>query len=113
MAATEFASIAEAEKILNRTLAYQAAITVHELKERLNLDVAELHLVVAPASLDAQGCYRVICTIESLASSTPVTLQAIVRPEQAVTPIDKAPTAKGKRQQDKSKQEGRARRSRR
>jgi hypothetical protein len=40
MAASELVSIAEAEKILNRTLAYQAAIAVHELKDRLGLDAA-------------------------------------------------------------------------
>lgn len=55
---TEIASIAQAEKILNRTLAYQAAIAMHELKDRLDLDVAELRLVVAPASLEAAWCYR-------------------------------------------------------
>jgi len=55
MTDTELASIAEAEKLLNRTLVYQAAVAVHELKDRLNLDVAELRLVVAPVSSVAPG----------------------------------------------------------
>ena len=50
--------LAKAEKILNRTLAYQAAIAVHELKDALGLDVEELRLVVAPISMEAPGAYR-------------------------------------------------------
>ncbi len=68
--AAELTSIAEAENILNRTLAYQAAMAVHELKALLNLDVWELRLVVAPESPSLPGCYRVTCTIASLATSS-------------------------------------------
>ena len=82
----EFRIIAEAEKILNRTLAYQAAIAVHELKDRLNLDVSELRLVVAPISEGSLGTYRVTCTIASLAARRPVLVDFIVSPEHAVTP---------------------------
>jgi hypothetical protein len=57
MATPGIDSIAAAEKILNRTLAYQAATAVHELKDRLDLDIAEIRLVVAPLSSDALGCY--------------------------------------------------------
>ena len=67
MLADDVASIAKAEKILNRTLAYQAAIAVHELKAQLDLDVGELRLFVVPESADAPGSYRVVCTIVSLA----------------------------------------------
>lgn len=63
------ALISQAETILNRTLAYQAATAVHELKDRLGLDVTELRLVVVPESVAMPGCYRVICTIGNLASS--------------------------------------------
>jgi hypothetical protein len=63
------ALVSHAEKILNRTLAYQAATAVHELKDLLGLDVAELRLIVVPESVAMPGCYRVICTIGSLASS--------------------------------------------
>ena len=55
MATAGIDSIAAAEKILNRTLAYQAATAVHELKDRLDLDIAEVRLVVAPLSSDAPG----------------------------------------------------------
>jgi hypothetical protein len=57
--ADNFAVLAKAERILNRTLAYQAAIAVHELKDLLDLDVQELRLTVTPANLDNPGCYRV------------------------------------------------------
>jgi hypothetical protein len=69
MAETEMARVCHAERILNRTLAYQAATAVHELKELLGLDVTELRLVVVPESVAMPGCYRVICTIGNLASS--------------------------------------------
>jgi hypothetical protein len=68
MSAKEMALVAQAEKILNRTLAYHAAIAVHEVKDRLDLNVAELRLVIVPESANAPGCYRAICTIVSLAS---------------------------------------------
>ena len=66
MSAVEMARVAQAEKILNRTLAYQAAIAAHELKDQLDLCVRELRLVIVPESADAPGCYRAICTIVSL-----------------------------------------------
>jgi hypothetical protein len=62
------AAVAQAEKILNRTLAYQAAIAAHELKDRFDLNVGELRLVIVPESADAPGYYRAVCTIVSLAS---------------------------------------------
>ena len=77
--------LAKAEKILNRTLAYQAAIAVHELKEALGLDVKELCLVVAPLSPGAPGAYRVTCTIANLAASDPLVLDTVVEPDKAVT----------------------------
>jgi hypothetical protein len=111
MADTELASIAEAEKLLNRTLVYQAAVAVHELKDRLNLDVAELRLVVAPESAEAPGCYRVTCTIASLTEPKPVKVDVLVRPEQAIAPMENSTKALG-RQQAKPAARGRGRRSR-
>lgn len=82
-AAADIATIAKAERILNRTLAYQAAIAAHELKEALNLDVEELRLAVS-ASADTPGAYRVICTIATLAAPAPVTVEVVVAPDNAV-----------------------------
>jgi hypothetical protein len=76
--------IAKAEGILNRTLAYQAAIAVHELKEVLGLDVEQLRLVVAPISMETPGTYRVTCSITNLATPTPVVLEVVVEPGKAV-----------------------------
>jgi hypothetical protein len=67
MSAEKMALVAQAEKILNRTLAYQAAAIVHELRDQLDLNVGELRLVVAPDSMDAPGCCRMICTIVTIA----------------------------------------------
>jgi hypothetical protein len=77
------ATIAEAEAILNRTLAYQAAIAVHELKARLNVEVTELRLTVAPPVLERPGSYRVTCTIAGLAADSALVVDAVGRPEQA------------------------------
>jgi hypothetical protein len=107
MTAKELTSVAKAEKILNRTLAYQAAIAVHELKDQLDLDVAELRLVVAPESSDAPGCYRVTCTIETLATPRRLTLKVKVMPEQAIAPV--GPKAGRKHANPSSR--GRARRT--
>ena len=81
MTAADLTLVAKAEKILNRTLAYQAAIAVHDLKDRLDLNVAELRLVVAPESAEAAGCYRVTCTIANLATPSRLTMKVIVKPE--------------------------------
>ena len=78
--------IAEAERILNRTLAYQAGIAVHELKDRLDLDIEELRLVVAPVSADEPGTYRVTCTIVGLVTPEPVVIDVVVTPQKAVVP---------------------------
>jgi len=112
MTDTQLASIAEAEKLLNRTLVYQAAVAVHELKDRLNLDVAELRLVVAPESVDAPGCYRVTCTIAGLTEPKPVKVDVLVRPEQAIAPVGSNTKAAPGRQQAKPAARGRVRRSR-
>jgi hypothetical protein len=80
-------AIAEAEKLLNRTLAYQAAMAVHEMKERLNVDVAELHLTVAPEAIDKPGSYRVTCTIASLAVHLPLVVEVVVHAEEAIAAL--------------------------
>ena len=112
MARASIDSIAKAEKILNRTLAYQAAIAVHDINDALELDVTELGLVVAPQSPEAPGCYRVTCTIESLGAGEPVTVDVLIRPEQAILPIGKGSRVTAGRQQAKPTPRGRARRPR-
>ena len=87
MAKTDLGTIAFAEIILNRTLSYQAALAVHELKDWLNLDVEELRLVVSPLREDMPGKYCVTCTIESLGSSKPITVEVVVEPEKAIEPV--------------------------
>jgi hypothetical protein len=83
---TGFTEIAKAERILNRTLAYQAAMAVHELKERLGLDVREIALTVAPLRADDVGAYRVVCTIKSL-QSEPRPVDAAPQPSDVVLRI--------------------------
>ena len=112
MAKARIDSIAKAEKILNRTLAYQAAIAVHEISDALELDVAELRLVVAPHSRDTPGCYQVTCTIESLEAGEPVTLDVLIKPEEALLPTGKGTKATAGRPQRKPASRGRARRPR-
>lgn len=90
----EVQAISKAELILNRTLAYQAAIAVHALKEELDLDVEELRLSVSP-SIDTPGTYRVICTIETLAAPAPVMVELVVAPEHAL--VSKKVAASGDR----------------
>lgn len=84
-------TIAVAEKILSRTLAYQAAIAVHELKDLLDLNVSELRLVVLPEIATEPG-YRVVCTIEGADMPSRVRVEVVVRPDQAVSPVAKRTT---------------------
>ena len=109
MVTTGIDSIADAEKILNRTLAYQAAVAVHELKDRLDLDVAEIRLVVAPLSSDAPGCYRVTCTIANLVVTEPVSVEVIVRPDQATGSAKESAKTVAGRPQAKPASRGRRR----
>ena len=81
--------VAKAEKVLNRTLAYQAALIVHELKESLGVDVKELHLTVKPLSLETPGSYTVTCTIADIATPIPIVLELVVEPEKAITRTSK------------------------
>jgi len=60
-------AVAQAERILNQTLAYHAAIAVHEVRDRLNLSVQEIRLAVSPLLKEAPGHCRVTCTITSVA----------------------------------------------
>ncbi len=80
--------ISKAEVFLNRVLAYQAAIAVHQLKDDLGLDVEELNLSVAPAAQDAVGTYRVVCTIVSASVPQPVVLEVVVAPDKAIASHD-------------------------
>src|SRR6266498_1668618 len=112
MVTAEIDSIADAEKILNRTLAYQAAIAVHELKDRLDLDVAEIRLVVARVSSDSPGSYRVTCTIANLVLPEPVSVEVIVRPDQATGSAEERTKAVAGRPRAKPASRGRRGRSR-
>jgi len=70
--------IAKAEAVLDRTLAYQAAQTVHELKATLGIDIQQINLAIRPVPNDA-GTYRVVCTILSVGVPQPLELQRTVR----------------------------------
>jgi len=76
--------IARAERFLNRVLAYQAAIAVHQLKDDLGVDVEELTLSVVPISPDAVGIYRVVCTVIRASGPEPVVLDLVIEPEKAI-----------------------------
>ena len=98
--ADNIAVLAQAERILSRTLAYQAAMVVHELKDLLDVDIQELRLAVTPPDLTNPGCYRVTCTIASLESPQPVGVDIVVQPEKASVPsgkANKAPKPRGRR----------------
>lgn len=70
--------IAKAEAVLDRTLAYQAAQAVHELKATLGIDTQQINLEVSPMPNDAAS-YRVVCTIVSLAAKEPLEVELSVR----------------------------------
>ena len=70
--------IARAEAVLDRTLAYQAAQAVHELKATLDIDIQQINLVVSPMPSDAAS-YRAVCTIVSLAAKEPSEIELTVR----------------------------------
>jgi hypothetical protein len=59
-------SYAKAEAYLNSTLAYQAAIAVHHLREEFGLSVSELRLSVAPEDPLHPRIVLVTCTIANL-----------------------------------------------
>ena len=80
-----------------------------ELKDRLDLDIAEIRLVVAPLSSDAPGCYRVTCTIANLVLPKPVFIEVIVRPDQAIGSAEESTRAPAGRPQAKSASRGRRR----
>jgi hypothetical protein len=70
--------IAKAEAVLDRTLAYQAAQAVHELKANLGIDIQQINLAVGPMPNDT-GIYRVVCTILSFGATEPLEIQLAVR----------------------------------
>ena len=111
MTAADLTLVAKAEKILNRTLAYQAAIAVHDLKDRLDLNVAELRLVVAPESAERQPAATcVTCTIAKLATPRAAnSMKVIVKAEHAIVPVESGQVTG--RKDAKPATPGRARRS--
>jgi hypothetical protein len=70
--------IAKAEAVLDRTLAYQTAQAVHELKATLGIDIQQINLAIRPVPNDA-GTYRVVCTILSVGVPQPLEIQRTVR----------------------------------
>jgi hypothetical protein len=55
MADTELALIAEAEKLLNRTLVYQAAVAVRKVAHQIGPDEGEEIVVVRHAPMIRRG----------------------------------------------------------
>ena len=76
------------------------------------MNMAEIRLVVAPLSSDAPGCYRVTCTIANLVLPEPVSMEVIVRPDQATGSAEESTRAPAGRPQAKSASRDRRRRSR-
>ena len=71
--------LSKAEALLDRTLAYQAAQAVHELKATLGIDIAEINLAVSVIA-QAPGAYRVSCTIVIAADTEPLKFELVVNP---------------------------------
>jgi hypothetical protein len=67
---------AKAELYLNETLAYQAAIAVHHLRQYYGLEVKQLTLVVAPDDPRHPGTVHVTCSLHSVQGDLPVRLEA-------------------------------------
>jgi hypothetical protein len=63
--------IAEAEAILDETLAYEAARAAHQLKRRLGIDIQRINLEIRSVSNDS-GSYCAVCTISTLAADEPL-----------------------------------------
>jgi hypothetical protein len=59
--------IAEAEAILDETLAYEAARAAHQLKRHLGIDIQQINLELRPVPNDS-GSYCAVCTISTLAT---------------------------------------------
>jgi hypothetical protein len=70
--------IARAEKILDRTLAYHAAQAVHDLRETLGIDIEQIQLSAKPMPNDST-CYRVVCTITTLAAPGQLEIEMVVK----------------------------------
>jgi hypothetical protein len=70
--------ISKAEAVLDRTLAYQAAQAVHELKATLGIDIQQINLAVS-AMPDIPGSYRVVCTVLSVGATQPVEILLMAR----------------------------------
>jgi hypothetical protein len=70
--------VSKAEAVLDRTLAYQAAQAVHELKATLGIDIQQINLAVSAMS-DVPGSYRVVCTVLSVGAMQPVEILLMAR----------------------------------
>jgi len=70
-------SYAKAEAILNRTLAYHAAMAVAAIKDALGITIQEMRLVVG----ETRNCgFEVTCSLESVAPQQTVENQTEVTP---------------------------------
>jgi len=81
-------SYARAETYLNSTLAYQAAIAVHHLREAFGLSVSELRLSVAPEDPLHPRVVLVTCTIASLQAGAREVKVRVDPLTGAVQPVD-------------------------
>ena len=76
--------IAQAEAILDRTLAYQAAQAVHELKATLGIELQQINLAVSAMQNDP-GSYRVVCTLVSVGAVKPVEILLTAQVSESAT----------------------------
>ena len=76
--------IAKAEAVLDRTLAYQAAQAVHELKATLGIEIQQINLAVSAMQNDP-GSYRVVCTLVSVGVVKPVEILLTAQVSESAT----------------------------
>ncbi|MGH9550401.1 MAG: hypothetical protein ACRD3W_13545 [Terriglobales bacterium] len=84
MSEDQLVTYAKAEAYLNRTLAYQAAIAVHHLKEEYNIEVQQLALNVAPVDVRHPGMLHVTCTLQSVRNEPALEIQVGIDPNAAI-----------------------------
>lgn len=77
VAADLLQSYAKGEAILNRTLAYHAAMAVAEIKDALGITIREMRLVVTETR---NGGFEVTCVLESVAPQQSIGTQTEVTP---------------------------------
>jgi hypothetical protein len=84
MTKDKLGAYAKAEAYLNGTLAYQAAIAVHHLKDLFGLEIEQLQLTVAPADPHHPGVVHVTCTLHALRDEkTPLEIRVAIDPRNS------------------------------